>query len=325
MPVKNPTRSAARALGAVLFGFSITIILLYFLVPWNQVMMWVMTTQAKLHHQLVSALKTVSKNDWVAMGPLISLSLLYGIFHAAGPGHGKAVITTYLGTSQTRLRRGIFLSVSSALVQGLVAIILVEVVANLLGYSLRYTQRTATTVEQASFVFITLLGAVLALRNGKTLYRYYTRPRSSAPRLFTQGAKMQAYCVECGGPHLLHRDHLHHDLTWRSTLAIIFTIGLRPCTGAILVLLGAYALGLRWAGILAVIAMSLGTAFTVSLLAITAVSFRQVALKLFQRQPSSQRTTLFFPLIGLFGGGLIFFMGIRLFQHSLATPANPLF
>src|SRR5690606_25159620 len=128
-----------------------------------------------------------------------------------------------------------------------------------------------------------LLGAVLALRSARGLYRRWREPRRSPGSLFSSGGKLQPYCADCGGPHQLTRDHLNEPLTWRTALSIILAIGLRPCTGAILVLLVAYSLDLRCVGIAAVLAMSLGTAATVSVLATVAVSFRHVALRFFQR------------------------------------------
>lgn len=127
---------------------------------WNRFLVWIMFTQGELHRQLAAAMRQVAQEGWVAAGALIGISLLYGIFHAAGPGHGKAVISTYLGTSRTRLQRGLFLSVASSLAQGLVAVILVEVVVNLLGYSLRRTQGTAGQLESLSFALVALLGAL---------------------------------------------------------------------------------------------------------------------------------------------------------------------
>src|SRR5690606_40252415 len=75
------------------------------------------SSSLSLHDALpifASTLRLVGLEGWTATWTLIGISLLYGVFHAAGPGHGKAVITTYLGTSRTRLRRGLFLSISSA-------------------------------------------------------------------------------------------------------------------------------------------------------------------------------------------------------------------
>ena len=58
---------------------------------------------------------------------------------------------------------------------------------------------------------------------------------------------------------------------WRTSLGVVFSIGLRPCSGAILVLVFARAVDLPLAGVAAVAAMSMGTAATVVMLATAAV------------------------------------------------------
>ncbi len=292
---------------------------------WNRLLVWIMTTQADLHQQLASAMRQVSRQGWAATWPLIGISLLYGIFHAAGPGHGKAVIATYLGTSRTRLRRGLVLSILSAIVQGIVAVLLVEVVANLLSYSLRRTQGAAGQLENLSFALVALLGAVLALRSARALYRRWRHAKRPRGSLFSGDGKMRAYCAECGGPHRLSGEHIDQPLTWRTGLPIVLAIGMRPCTGAILVLLVAYSLDLRWVGIAAVLAMSLGTAATVSLLATAAVSFRHLALRFFQRGTASgHRTAIIFDILGLIGGTAIGLMGIGLLQQGLSAVPHPI-
>lgn len=292
---------------------------------WSRFLVWVMTTQGELHQRLAATMRLVAQEGAGAAWALVGISLLYGIFHAAGPGHGKAVIATYLGTSRTRLRRGLFLSVSSAIVQGLVAVILVEVVANVLGYSLRRTQDAAGQLENISFALVALLGAVLALRSARALYRRWRQPRRGAGSLFSGGGTLQPYCADCGGPHRLTVEHLDQPLTWRTGLPIVLAIGLRPCTGAILVLLVAYSIGMRWVGIAAVLAMSLGTAATVSLLATMAVSFRHAALSFFQRGMAARvQTGMVFEMLGLLGGTAIGLMGIGLLQQGLKVAPHPL-
>ncbi len=308
----------------------VLILMVWFLMSryalWSQFLMWVMTVQAELHRQLTTAIRLVAQQGWAATWPLIGISLIYGIFHAAGPGHGKAVIATYLGTSRTRLRRGLFLSVVSAIVQGIVAIFLVEVVVGLLDYSLHRTQGVATQLENISFALVALLGAILALRSAKMLYRRWRRPSPAAGSLFGSGGKMLAYCADCGAAHELTGKHIDQPLTWRTGLPIVLAIGMRPCTGAILVLLVAYSLGLRWVGIAAVLAMSIGTAATVSLLATAAVSLRHNVLKFFKPETAGrQRTALIFEVLGLIGGIAIGLMGIGLLQQGLKTAAHPLF
>ncbi len=292
---------------------------------WNRFTVWVMSTQGELHRQLAAAIRQFAQEGWAVACGLIGISLLYGIFHAAGPGHGKAVITTYLGTTRTRLRRGLFLSLVSALAQGIVAVILVEIVVNLLGYSLRRTRSTAGQLENLSFALVALLGAVLAVRSAMGLYRRWRESKRKPVSLFSGGGTLQAYCAECGGPHSVSKEHISQALTWRSALPIILVIGLRPCTGALLVLLVAYSLDLRWVGIAAVLAMSLGTAATVGLLATLAVSFRHVALRFFQRGATSpMHTGMVFDMLGLSGGLLIGLMGWGLLQQGLNAAQHPL-
>ncbi|MDS1141396.1 nickel/cobalt transporter [Pusillimonas sp. SM2304] len=316
---------AACALAGVLAFLAAAYVMNRYAV-WSTVLAWLMTTQAELHRQLAAAIRVVAQEGLAATWPLIGISLLYGVFHAAGPGHGKAVIATYLGTSRTRLRRGLVLSIGSAIAQGVVAIVLVEVLASLLSYSLRRTQGAAAQLENISFALIAMLGAVWLLRSARMLYKRWRQPERSAGTLFSGGGKMQAYCADCGGLHRLAGAHIDQPLTWRASVPIVLAIGLRPCTGAILVLLVAYSLGLRWVGMAAVLAMSLGTAATVSLLATAAVSLRQGALRFFQRGAKPRlQTGVVFDVLGVIGGTTIFLLGIGLLQQGLKLASHPLF
>ena len=58
---------------------------------------------------------------------------------------------------------------------------------------------------------------------------------------------------------------------WRRGLSAIVAVGMRPCSGAILVLVFALAQGLFWAGVVATFVMGLGTAITVAAIATIAV------------------------------------------------------
>jgi len=137
----------------------------------NGVLTWIMTTQMKLHHQLAAALRAVGQGGMSATASLIGVSLLYGVFHAAGPGHGKAVIATYLGTHPVQMRRGVLLSMLSALAQGTMAIVLVEIAVTVLGVSLRKAQGAGMQAEALSFALMALMGVVLVARSLRSLWR----------------------------------------------------------------------------------------------------------------------------------------------------------
>jgi len=299
---------------------------------WHEALVWIIAKQNTLHRELARAIRLVAQQQNVtAAGSLISLSFAYGIFHAAGPGHGKAVIATWLGTSRSQWQRGLWLSLLSALMQGLVAIALVELLVGLLGWSLRRAQGAALQLETLSFALIALLGLILTVRSVLALNQHRRTPRpqslfSSNSAKFnshppTSGSRFKAFCADCGGFFQLNHTHLQ---SWRSGLPVVLATGLRPCTGAVLVLLIAHTLDLRWAGMAAVLAMSIGTAVTVSLLALAVICLRSGLMHRLQRK-SRPRLNLAFDLLGLAGGVLILLLGIGLLRQGLAVVNHPLF
>src|SRR5689334_11076545 len=92
---------------------------------------WLLAKQSEFYREISSTIRA-AKSDGSAVWSLYAISLAYGIFHAAGPGHGKAVISSYLVANQETARRGIVLSFASALMQSLVAVVIVTICAGLL-------------------------------------------------------------------------------------------------------------------------------------------------------------------------------------------------
>jgi nickel/cobalt transporter (NicO) family protein len=139
------------------------------------------------------------------------------------------------------------------------------------------------------------------------------RPAGSAAlALDPQGAEEEA---ACGHSHAPDPVLLAKPLTLRRAWAAILAVGIRPCTGAIIVLVFALSQGLLLAGIASVLVMALGTSITVSSLAILAVSAKDVALRLAKADsPTTERVVrvleiclaVFVMLLGLtlLGGAL---------------------
>ena len=92
--------------------------------PFGGLLAWVNDNQQAFYRALTGALKAM-REDPSHLWTLIGLSFAYGVFHAAGPGHGKAVISSYMIANETELRRGVAISFVSAFLQGVVAIALV--------------------------------------------------------------------------------------------------------------------------------------------------------------------------------------------------------
>ena len=121
---------------------------------------WVLARQAMFYQELAGMIRA-ARNNGSALWGLMGISFVYGIFHAAGPGHGKAVISSYLFANEETWRRGITLSLASAVMQSLTAITIVGVAAVLLGATAKLMSDTVNLIETVSYVLIVLLGARL--------------------------------------------------------------------------------------------------------------------------------------------------------------------
>jgi ABC-type nickel/cobalt efflux system permease component RcnA len=274
---------------------------------WTDLVAWVITTQRELHQALANALRAVQEEGSIAAPALVWLGFLYGVFHAAGPGHGKVVITTYLATQKETLGRGIALAVTAALLQGLTAIIAVFATVLVLEQTTRQSQRLAGHIELVSFALVAALGAFLALRHARRLFQ----PKTAAP------------CSSCGHDH--HHAPPPDKAGPGAFTAAVLSIGLRPCTGAILVLVLAIALDLRTAGIGAVLAMSFGTALSTAALATLATVARDQAARLAAHMDTDQtRLARIGDTIALIGGLALLAMGATLLHTTLTMPAHPL-
>jgi nickel/cobalt exporter len=260
---------------------------------------WILAKQAEFYRGLSGAIRA-AKADGSAVWGLFGLSFLYGVFHAAGPGHGKAVISSYVVANEETWRRGVILSFASAFLQALVAVALVGIAAVLLGATARTMGDTVRYIEIVSYALITLLGARLLWVKGRAaiaaLFALRARPAHA-------GAHVHRYGHAHGHDHAHdhhHRDHAHDDHCghshgpdpkelagpggWKRGLAAIVAVGLRPCSGAILVLVFALAQGIFWAGVGATFVMGLGTAITVAAIAVLAVGAQGFARKLASTQ-----------------------------------------
>jgi nickel/cobalt exporter len=263
---------------------------------------WLLAKQAEFYRML-SGLIRAAKVDGSAAYTLLGVSFLYGIFHAAGPGHGKAVISSYLVANNETWRRGIVLSFASAVLQALTAIIIVGVAAALLGATAKAMGNTVRVIEIVSYALILLIGLRLLWVKGRALLRELGLKES---------ARVHHHAHEHGHGH--HHDHGHdhhhdhdhdHDASawshahapepseltgdhWlKRGLTAIVAVGLRPCSGAIIVLVFALAQGLFWIGVASTFVMGLGTAITVAAIATLAVGARGVAGKLAKAKPGA--------------------------------------
>ena len=162
----------------------LTLILATLYIHWSTISYQLLRWQLQFHRELGVLLRAAVTQDPLLITSLLASSFAYGVFHAAGPGHGKLVLTTYLSTQPSRLRQALELSVGAALLQAIVAISLIAFTSWLLGMTARQAQSLGIWFERGSFLLVALMGAYLAqkaLRRGWQLYRQgQNRGRRSA-------------------------------------------------------------------------------------------------------------------------------------------------
>lgn len=348
--------------------------------PFAHILMWINLRQQEFYHSLAAAMKAM-RQDGSKLWLLIGLSFAYGIFHAAGPGHGKAVISSYMVANEVALRRGIMLSFVSALLQGLTAVVVMMLAYFVLrGTAISMTD-AAWFLEISSFVLVTLFGAWLLWRKlGPPIVRlfggtpaYSLSAAHAGHSHGSHGAHSHAghsHSTHAARSHALHAHHDHdhghphshdhgaHDLhhhehaahdgshehhhdhgpgeicetcghshapdpamlsgdrfDWKTAWSAVAAVGIRPCSGALIVLSFALLNGLWLGGLLSVLAMSIGTAITVSALATIAVTAKNWAVYFAGDGRIGNRIH---SIVEIGGAAFIFIVGLLLLSASLS-------
>ncbi len=237
--------------------------------PSGDIGAWILSVQSGFYASLQAGVRGLKENG--ALGSLLLVGFAYGVFHAAGPGHGKGVISAYLVADEKALRKGLLLSLAAALVQACVAILIVGTVSLVLRATASTMNKLAMNVELLSFIAVALLGLVITWRKaGKVLGVLALARNPFAP----------AQVEGCDHVHMAPPEELSRLTRWRDMAGVALAAGIRPCAGALIVLVFALSQGLFAAGIAATFAMALGTALTTSAIAAMAVFAKTIALRL---------------------------------------------
>jgi ABC-type nickel/cobalt efflux system permease component RcnA len=325
-----------------------------------QMAMW----QSHFYRQLTGAVRAWQQDGWAAW-LLLGLSFAYGVFHALGPGHGKAVLSAYVLANRETVKNGAILALLSAFLQALVAISLVGIAAGVLNVSGLALTRATWWLEIASYAMMVALGAWLVFRQMiRPVWRWLAQRLAHVSAASVKSdashsaqSKSQAnhdhhdhhhhhhdhaHCahpahLESGAtelatrlqPHDTHQHdehcgHLHAPdpamltgrLTWSKASSAILAVGLRPCTGAIFVLVFALAQGFFIAGVAAALAMGLGTGLTVAALTTASLWLKNATVSVVGGQQRLVGRWLLLVVQGLASVALLT-LGILLFGAAL--------
>lgn len=277
-------RSSPRHLINALLIAALLLVLGLSYLYWQDFVQLCINMQIYMHRYLVLYLLQIQNGQMTGGLMLVAAGFIYGFLHSVGPGHGKFVITTYLSTSRETRRISRIISFCGSMMQGVVAIAFVWLLAVIFNFSMGDLSTSRWYVEKISALLIAVFGVVtlmkaLGIRLRRTPARLkirsaaFTTQHSSAARAYARPET-----TGCGHKHLPDEKELHGN--WHDRLWVIATIGIRPCSGAILILIFANAIGLfRW-GMMAAMSMALGTALSIMLMALAVTHARDRILAL---------------------------------------------
>lgn len=262
---------------------------------------WLLAQQAAFQSGLAQSLRGVHGGQGAAFWGLMGLCLAYGFIHAAGPGHGKALLAAYGVARRVPLMKLAGIGFLSAMAQGTAAVVLVLVLAGMAGMGRAGIEQVDQEVLSALSLGATgVVGLWLLWRALTRLARSTRRPSLPAPlppmpaaapaTLATAGPasallaatrtggkprahvftapSTEAPCPDCGAWHLPPAEAMLRAASWREVAALVAAVAVRPCSGALVLLLLTWQMGLLWVGILGTYAMALGTAGVAAALAL---------------------------------------------------------
>ncbi|MEM8536233.1 MAG: hypothetical protein AAGF56_00070 [Pseudomonadota bacterium] len=226
--------------------------------------------QRDVQNAMAGALRTLRAGEVGAVLSLWGLCFAYGFVHAAGPGHGKLVIGGYGASTRVPAGRLAGLAVASSLAQALTAILLVYAAVLVFGWGRQQITDVADhMLAPLSYAMIGAVGLWLVWRGLRHLQPKHSHAHVSDGQV----------CASCGHAHGPSVEQAETVRNWRDAAVLVGSVAVRPCTGALFLLILTWRFGIDWAGIIGAFVMGLGTASITVLVAFAAVGFRESALQ----------------------------------------------
>lgn len=270
---------------------------------------WAAEWQRQVQTSMARGLRALRAGEPGALAALLTICFSYGFFHAVGPGHGKVLIGGYSLASKATMWRMSAVALLSSLAQGLSAILLVF--AGVLVLNLTRQQMVGLAEDwfaDASYGAIALIGLYLLMRGARKLFRV---SRNEAHSHSHDHHDEHTHCHDCGHAHAPGLHDVEAAGSWRELAVLIAGVAIRPCTGALFLLVLTWQMGLVWQGVLGVMAMALGTASVTIVTALAAVGLRGGLLGGLL-QGGGALATRAVPLLEIAAGALVMIVALSL-------------
>ena len=287
---------------------------------------WAADGQREVQNAMARMLRRLRGGDGAALTGLMGLCFAYGFFHAAGPGHGKLLIGGYGLGRRVPMLRLTSLALLSSLAQAATAVALVYAGVFVFNWTRERMVDTADRLlEPVSYAAIAMVGVWLLIRGARRLWTVWRRagpgqdahaPHDHAHHHDHDHHHLQAdgTCATCGHKHGVTLDEVAHVHSLRDALVLIGSVAIRPCTGAVFLLILTWRMGIDLAGIAGAFVMGLGTASVTVTVAILSVTMREGALGQVMGGPRAARVAAG---IELFAGLLVAVVATQLALSAL--------
>ena len=228
---------------------------------------------------------------------VVAVSLAYGIFHAAGPGHGKTIVSSYFLANDARLRHSVAIGYLIAGVHSLAALAIVLVLYYLIrGIFSANIEVANRWIQLITFAVIAVLGGVMMV--GRIFGRHFHL------HLHSHGAEEDPAAGA------------QQSINMRRLVGIAVPAGVIPCPGAVAVTLFALSLNMLAVSILSVVSISIGMGITISVTGAIVILVKQGALRAAsggrpQRDPRLRKG------VEIGGAALLFLFGLAFFLAQL--------
>ena len=274
---------------------------------------WVIEAQRAIQNELAAGVRAIKQGRPGALFALLAVCFSYGVLHAAGPGHGKLLIGGYGMGRRVPFWSLASISLAASLAQSLVAVALVYAGVALLGWTRDAAQNVAQDVmAPIGTLAIAAVGLWLATRGLRKIWR---QAAVLAPQAHDHDHHHHHHDADCGcghshGPSLAE---LKRATSWKDRAALIIGVALRPCSGALFLLILTWQLGIALAGIAGAFAMGLGTSVITVAVAGMAVWAREGALA----NLPFHRVAQVLPWVEVLAGSLITLIALTLLTQTL--------
>ena len=277
--------------------------------------------QRATQDHLAAAIRALRSREPGALVAFWAVCFAYGVLHAAGPGHGKMLIGGYGVARRVPVGRLAGLALASSLAQAAVAVGLVYALVAVLGLTRLAVEGTAERwMTPFSHAMIAGLGLWLVWRGVMGLRRQAVSSDAGAeghhpdhPHGHSDHDHDHVHGPHCNHAHGPSLAEVERITGWKDALALIAGIAIRPCSGALFILILTWQLGIAAAGIVGAFVMGAGTALVTMGVALLAVWAREGAFA----GMGGGKAARIIPWVELAVGGVIAFAAVGLFLQSL--------